>query len=75
MPDMDGFEATARLLERKKELKVPSIIAMTADALEKSRERCLAAGMDDYLSKPYTQAQLCSVLERWSMKVLQTHAA
>ena len=75
MPDMDGFEATARLLERKKELQVPSIIAMTAGALEKSRERCLAAGMDDYLSKPYTQAQLCSVLERWPMKVLQTHAA
>jgi signal transduction histidine kinase/CheY-like chemotaxis protein len=62
MPVVDGYEATARL--RANGVRVP-IIAMTAHALEGDRERCLAAGMDDYLAKPLRGDQLDAVLERW----------
>jgi len=65
MPDLDGFAATAEIRRRAGELNPPPIIALTADALEGSREECLAAGMDGYVSKPFTQAQLQAVLEQW----------
>jgi two-component system, sensor histidine kinase and response regulator len=66
MPEMDGFQATSEI--RKGEVlsgkRVP-IIAMTANALEGDREKCIAAGMDDYISKPVDPKKLQAVLTRW----------
>ena len=69
MPVMDGFEATAaiRRQDRETQRHLP-IIAMTANAMEGDRERCLAAGMDDYLSKPINVAQLTATLAHWTRK-------
>lgn len=65
MPGMDGFEATAAI--RKQELisgaHIP-IVAMTAHAFKGDRERCLAAGMDAYISKPIRQQELYATIER-----------
>jgi CheY-like chemotaxis protein len=66
MPHMDGFEATRRLREdeRRSGAHVP-VIALTANAMPGDPERCLAAGMDDYLSKPMRLADLKRVITRW----------
>jgi CheY-like chemotaxis protein len=66
MPGMDGFVTTARIREREREQggHLP-IIAMTANALEGDREACLAAGMDDYISKPVNRHILWQTLSRW----------
>ena len=66
MPEMDGFEATRQVRAREREEggHLP-IIAMTAGALKDDRERCLAAGMDDYVSKPVRKDNLALVLRRW----------
>jgi two-component system, sensor histidine kinase and response regulator len=65
MPEIDGFEATAKIRERETGGEHLPIIAMTASAMEGDRERCLRAGMDDYISKPLRPDQLDAVLERW----------
>ncbi|MEO8835902.1 MAG: ATP-binding protein, partial [Caldimonas sp.] len=67
MPNVDGYEATRRIreLERKMDWPGVPIIAITANALAGDRDECLAAGMDDYLAKPYTAAQLHAKLVRW----------
>jgi CheY-like chemotaxis protein/HPt (histidine-containing phosphotransfer) domain-containing protein len=66
MPEMDGFEATERIraLERETGRHLP-IVAMTASALAADRERCLQAGMDDYLSKPISRQGLLRMVETW----------
>jgi CheY-like chemotaxis protein len=65
MPELDGFEATARIRSAEDEgYRIP-IIAMTASAMRGDRERCLEAGMDDYVSKPVRIEALRDVLERW----------
>lgn len=64
MPVMDGFTAAGEIRERQLGGGVP-IIALTANALAGDRERCIAAGMDDYLSKPMTRDALREMLRRW----------
>jgi two-component system, sensor histidine kinase and response regulator len=72
MPEMDGFEATRVIRNQEESLRqtcdrpphVP-IIAMTANAMQEDRDRCQAAGMDDFLSKPITSNSLAAVLNRW----------
>jgi CheY-like chemotaxis protein/HPt (histidine-containing phosphotransfer) domain-containing protein len=67
MPEMDGFEATRRLIDRARATGIPSppIVALTANALVGYRDRCMQVGMSDFLSKPYTPEQLRDALARW----------
>jgi PAS domain S-box-containing protein len=64
MPTMDGLEATRRIHQRWPEGRRPHIIAATASAMQEEREACLAAGMDDYLSKPIRVDELAAALRR-----------
>ncbi len=72
MPDMDGFAATTRIreLEAATSRRPIPIVAMTAHAMKGDRERCLAAGMDDYLAKPVRLEELQAVLARISPRLL-----
>lgn len=68
MPVMDGFAATTEIRRHEQQrgrARSMPIIAITANALQGDRESCLAAGMDDYLSKPFTQQALGQTLSRW----------
>ena len=65
MPEMDGLEASRRLGQlRPDPAQRPWIIALTANAMQGDREMCLAAGMDDYISKPIKRAELLAAIER-----------
>ncbi|MEK7706728.1 MAG: response regulator, partial [Verrucomicrobiota bacterium] len=81
MPNMDGLEATRQIRERQKNIaqfpnyKTPIIIvAMTASAMQGDREKCLAAGMDDYLAKPVRPEDIRTVVERWGAMASRTEA-
>ena len=65
MPVMDGLECVRQICDRWTRDKRPVVIAMTGNALMGDREKCLAAGMDDYISKPVRVAELQAALERW----------
>jgi PAS domain S-box-containing protein len=66
MPVMDGYQATARLRALEAGRRPTPVLAMTAGALTGDRERCLAAGMDDYIAKPVVFEALAALLERWA---------
>ena len=65
MPNVDGYEATGRIRASERDGERLPVIAMTAHAMAGDRERCLAAGMDDYMSKPLRPEVLDELLERW----------
>ena len=68
MPEMDGLEATREIVREMGENR-PKIIAMTANAMQGDQERCLQAGMDDYISKPININELQNIIEKWGNAV------
>ena len=79
MPEMDGYEATRRIRAHAAKLGAESehlpIVAMTAHAMTGDRERCLAAGMDDYVTKPITVERLKEVIGRWLARQEESETA
>ena len=65
MPEMDGYEASENILKRYSQDERPKIIAMTANAMQGDKDKCLDAGMDDYISKPVRVDELYNVLKKW----------
>lgn len=69
MPILDGYDTTKKIRALEGQNKHTVIIALTANAMKEDRERCLAAGMDDYLSKPVSKQELLNKLEHWSQMI------
>jgi len=67
LPDIDGFEATAQIKRKfaSAGLRCPPIVAITANAFAEDRKRCLEAGLDDFLAKPFDRSELEALLEKW----------
>jgi CheY-like chemotaxis protein len=65
MPGMDGYQTAAEIRRREAGRRRTPIVAMTANNVDGDRERCAAAGMDDYISKPFRMAALERTLRRW----------
>jgi CheY-like chemotaxis protein len=65
MPEMDGYEATRRIRTDVVKANQPIIIAMTANALQGDREKCMEAGMNDYLSKPIQIDEVKRIIKKW----------
>jgi PAS domain S-box-containing protein len=65
MPDVDGLEASRTIVNKYEQHDRPVIVAVTADALQGDRDKCIQAGMDDYITKPIRIADIQDVLERW----------
>ena len=72
MPELDGYGATEAIRRQETNGRHTPIVAMTANAMEGDRERCLASGMDDYISKPVAADVLASVLTRWTAAAAHT---
>ena len=70
MPDMDGYTATTEIRRRQGSSRRVAIIAMTAEVMEGSRERCIAAGMDDYIAKPVRLDDMIEALKKWVPKAI-----
>ncbi len=70
MPEMDGYETTIAIRKLSSNSRKIVIIAMTANAMKEDRDRCIACGMDDYLSKPIRKEDLAHKLQEWEVKIL-----
>ena len=66
MPEMDGLEATRKIVNGKKSSERPKIIALTANSMSGDKENCIEAGMDDYITKPVRLEEVISTLKRWA---------
>ncbi len=71
MPEMDGYEATGIIRKNFPDNERPKIIAMTANAMQGDREKCIDAGMDDYISKPVRVEELQDVLKKWGEVIIE----